>query len=155
MIRLLRVQYTEPAARIVEKLALHIDGSMDLEDYPGHTPFGTILDVAHELQEYSWEPASGDCVYLITQGTQWDLFVSALLVPAGIGYTVEDCLDQYYAGHLRLPRLRKRIERYLRYWLTTDEVLDKMNAHGAGSLTATDRAVLHAASQGTQPPMDI
>ena len=144
MIRLLKVTYDESADSISRKISLYINDQLDLEDYPPHTQFGEVLSVAAEMKEYSWEPSKQECIYIITRNSMWNSFEEHLLKQAGIEYQVEDVLDSYYSGEIKLPRLRKRIEKYLRFWLTSDEVLDKIGKHGMDSLTPIDYKVLRS-----------
>jgi hypothetical protein len=146
MIRLLKVTYEESADSISQKINLYVNNQLDVDDYPPHTELGEVLSAAAEMKEYSWEPYTQDCIYIITCDTMWKTFETLLLQKVGVKYVVEDVLDRYYNGEIKLPRLRKKIEKYLRFWLTSDEVLDKIGKHGMDSLTATDYQVLKAAS---------
>jgi len=142
MIRLLRVKYLEDSDAIADKIDAVLDGIFELEDMPEHTDLGAVIAVAAEMKEYSWEPYTKDCVYIITRSSQWSIFENGLLLKAGVKYQAEDVLDDYYSGKIKLIKLRRKIDKYLRFWLTTDEVLDKILKHGMSSLTPTDYKVL-------------
>lgn len=149
MIRLLKITYLEGADSLAKKVNEYLDGVIDAEDFPLHTDIGEVIAAAAEMKDFSWEPYKRDCIYLITQDKMWKIFEERLLQRVGAHYQVEDVLDDYYNGSIKLPKLRRKIQKYLRFWLTTDDVLDKISRHGMSSLTTLDYKVLRDASENS------
>jgi hypothetical protein len=147
MIRLLKVTYLEDADKLSYKVNEYLDNVLDAEDFPSHTGIGEVLVAAAEMKEYSWEPYRRDCIYIITQEKNWKVFEDGLLKKVGVQYEIEDVLDEYYSGNIKLPKLRRKIQKYLRFWLTCDDVLDKISKHGMSSLTTLDYKILRDASE--------
>jgi hypothetical protein len=147
MIRLLKVTYLEGADEMSSKVNEYLNGILDTEDFPSHTGIGIVLAAAADMKEYSWEPYKRDCIYIITQEKTWNLFEDGLLKKVGVQYQVEDVLDEYYSGKIKLPKLRRKIQKYLRFWLTCDDVLDKISKHGMSSLTTLDYKILRDESE--------